>query len=132
MRKAIFLVVLSVSFIVTLVIWLAAPSTEYSVQELLLILGAILVVGFALFLAFRRLRDVKEKLPAEDEMSKNIMKRGTATSYQLSLFLWLVILYFADKTRLECHTLIAAGIMGMAILFVLSWLYHRYIRRTHD
>jgi peptidoglycan/LPS O-acetylase OafA/YrhL len=101
MRKAIFLVVLSVSFIVTLVIWLAAPSTE-------------------------------EKLPAEDEMSKNIMKRGTATSYHLSLFLWLVILYFADKTRLECHTLIAAGIMGMAILFVLSWLYHRYIRRTHD
>jgi heme/copper-type cytochrome/quinol oxidase subunit 2 len=132
MRKAIFLVVLSVSFIVSLIMWLAAPSAEYSAQELVLILGAILVVGFALFLAFRRLRDVKEKLPTEDEMSKNIMRRGTATAYHLSIFLWLVIMYFSDKTRLECHTLIGAGIMGMAILFALSWLYHRYIRRSHD
>lgn len=132
MRKAIFMVVLAVSLIVSVIVWLVSPSVEFSLQELLMILGLILVVGFALFLAFGRLRAVKLNLPAEDEMSKKILRRGAATSYYVSIYLWLVIIYFSDKTKLECRSLIGAGIMGMAILFALSWIYHRYIRPSHD
>jgi peptidoglycan/LPS O-acetylase OafA/YrhL len=132
MRKAIFMVVLAVSVIVSFTVWLVMPSVEFSLQELLMILCLILVVAFALFLAFRRLRAVKENLPPEDEMSKKILQRGAATSYQVSILLWLGIMYYSDKTKLECHSLIGAGIMGMAIVFALSWIYHRYIRRSHD
>ncbi|MFO7668474.1 MAG: hypothetical protein R6W31_02360, partial [Bacteroidales bacterium] len=132
MRKAIFMVVLAVSLIVSVTVWLVSPSVEFSLQELLMILGLILVVGFALFLAFGRLRAAKLNLPAEDEMSKKILRRGAATSYYVSIYLWLVIIYFSDKTKLECHSLIGAGIMGMAIVFAMSWIYHRYIRRSHD
>jgi len=132
MRKAIFMVVLAVSLIVSVLVWLVLPSVEFSLQELLMILGLILVVGFALFLAFGRLRAAKLNLPAEDEMSKKILRRGAATSYYVSIYLWLVIIYFSDKTKLECHSLIGAGIMGMAIVFALSWIYHRYIRPSHD
>lgn len=132
MRKAIFMVVLAVSVIVSFTVWLVRPSVEFSLQELLMILCLILVVAFALFLAFRRLRAVKENLPPEDEMSKKILQRGAATSYHVSIILWLIIMYYSDKTKLECHSLIGAGIMGMAIVFALSWIYHRYIRRSHD
>jgi peptidoglycan/LPS O-acetylase OafA/YrhL len=92
----------------------------------------ILVAGFALFRAFVRLRATKENLPAEDELSKKILQQGTAASFHVSIILWLVIMYYSDKTKLECHSLIGAGIMGMAIIFALSWIYHRYIRRPHD
>jgi peptidoglycan/LPS O-acetylase OafA/YrhL len=132
MRKAIFMVVLAVSLIVSVLVWMVSPSVEFSLQELLMMLGLILVVGFALFLAFGRLRAAKLNLPAEDEMSKKILRRGAATSYYVSIYLWLVIIYYSDKTKLECHSLIGAGIMGMAIIFALSWIYHRYIRRSHD
>lgn len=132
MRKAIFMVVLAVAVIASFVVWLVNPNVEFNTQELLMILGLILVVGFALFQAFGRLRAVKENLPAEDELSKDIRKRGAATSYYVSIYLWLVIMYFSDKSKLECHSLIGAGIMGMAIIWALSWIYHRYIRRTHD
>jgi peptidoglycan/LPS O-acetylase OafA/YrhL len=132
MRKAIFMVILAVSLIVSVLVWLVLPSVEFSLQELLMILGLILVVGFALFLAFGRLRAAKLNLPAEDEMSKKILRRGAATSYYVSIYLWLVIIYFSDKTKLECQSLIGAGIMGMAIVFALSWIYHRYIRPSHD
>jgi peptidoglycan/LPS O-acetylase OafA/YrhL len=132
MRKAIFMVVLAVAVIASFAYWLIFHSDKFDTQEMLMIGALVLVVGFALFLAFRRLRDAKENLPAEDEMSKNIMRRGTATAYHLSLFMWLVVMYLSDKTKLECHSLIGAGIMGMAIAFTLGWVYHRYIRRTHD
>jgi L-2-hydroxyglutarate oxidase LhgO len=30
-------------------------------------------------------------------------------------------MYISDKTEMEAHSLIGAGIMGMAIVFFLSW-----------
>jgi heme/copper-type cytochrome/quinol oxidase subunit 2 len=132
MRKAIFLVVLAVALIVSFSYWLIFNNDQMNTQEILMIGALFLVVAFALFLAFRRLRDAKQQLPQEDEMSKNIMRRGTATAYHLSLFMWLVVMYLSDKTKLECHSLIGAGIMGMAIMFAIGWIYQRYIRRSHD
>jgi peptidoglycan/LPS O-acetylase OafA/YrhL len=132
MRKAIFMVVLAVAVIVSFAYWLIFHSDKFDLQEILMIGALILVVGFALFLAFRRLRDAKEKLPQEDEMSKSIMRRGTATAYHISLLMWLVVMYLSDKSKLECHSQIGVGIMGMAIAFALSWVYHRFIRKSHD
>jgi peptidoglycan/LPS O-acetylase OafA/YrhL len=132
MRKAIFMVVLAIAVIATFAYWLIFKSDSVDIQEILMIGALVLVVGFALFLAFRRFRDARENFPAEDEMSKNIMRRGAATSYYLSLYLWLVIMYFEDSIELERSSLIGAGIMGMAIIWALSWIYHRYIRRSHD
>ena len=126
------MVVLAVVVIVSFVYWLVFHSDHMDIQEILMIAGMVLVVGFALFLAFRRLRDAKDRTPGEDELSKNIMRRGAATSYYVSIYLWLVIMYFSDKSELECHSQIGAGIMGMAIIWALSWVYHRYIRRSHD
>ena len=132
MRKAIFMVVLAVALIVSFSYWLIFNNDQMNMQEILMIGALVLVVAFALFLAFRRLRDAKENLPQEDEMSKSILRKGTATAYHLSLFMWLGVMYMSDKTKLECHSLIGAGIMGMAIAFALGWVYHRYIRRSHD
>jgi predicted histidine transporter YuiF (NhaC family) len=132
MRKAIFMVVLAVAVIVSFAYWLVFHSGEMDIQEILMIAGMVLVVGFALFLAFRRLRDVKNQTPGEDEMSKKIMRRGAATSYYVSIYLWLVIMMFEDKIDLERSSLIGAGILGMAIIWVLSWIYHRYINRKYD
>ena len=132
MRKAIFMVVLAVALIVSFSYWLIFKNDQLNTQEILMIAALVLVVGFSLFLAFRRLRDAKANLPQEDEMSRSIMWRGTSTAYYLSLLMWLGVDYMSDKTKLECHSLIGAGIMGMAIAFALGWIYHRYIRRSHD
>jgi len=90
------------------------------------------MVGFALFLGFRRLRSLKENLPAEDEMSKKILQKGAATSYYLSLYFWLALMMFEERISLDRSTLIGVGITGMAILYALSWIYHRYFSRSHD
>lgn len=126
------MVVLAVALITSFTYWLIFHSDEMDLQEILMIGALVLVVGFALFLAFRRLRDAKANLPTEDEMSRKMMRRGAATSYYISIYMWLVIMYFEDRIDLERSSLIGAGIMGMAIIWAISWLYHRYIRRSHD
>ena len=132
MRKAIFLAVLSVVVLTTVIWWLIRSETAFNLQQMLMIISLFVVLAFAVVLAFRRLKSVKQNLPAEDEMSKGILRRGAATSYYVSLYMWLAFMFFEDRMDLERSTLIGAGILGMALIFALSWVYHNYLRRSHD
>lgn len=132
MKKAILTLVVAVTVIATFVIWLVKPGKKMDQQEILMIAGLVIVVSFALFLSLRRLRDARAQLPSEDEFSRNLMRRGAATSYYVSLYFWLALMFFSDKIQMENHSLIGAGIMGMALIFAGSWMYHRYIRKSHE
>jgi hypothetical protein len=43
-------------------------------------------------------------------------------SYYISIYFWLVLMNFSDRIKLESHSLIGAGVLGMAIIFALCWL----------
>ena len=82
----------------------------------------ILVVCFAVFLGYKRLNSVRRGEPSEDELSKKVLQKTAAWSYYLSLYFWLALMYFSDKTKLETHSIIGIGIMGMAVVFAICWL----------
>ena len=132
MRKVIVTAVGTLTVIAGVIVWLSMPSVEINRNEVLMLVSLILVVGFALFLAYGRYRNARQNLPVEDEMSRNILRRGAATSYYLSLYLWLAIMMFEPSLKLDRSSLIGAGILGMAVLYALSWIYHRYFRKVHD
>jgi peptidoglycan/LPS O-acetylase OafA/YrhL len=93
---------------------------------------ALVILVYGVLVILKGIRDAKNKLPAQDELSKKILIRGAATSYYISIYLWLAIMYFEERIELERSSLIGAGILGMAIIFALSWIYHRFIRSPHD
>jgi peptidoglycan/LPS O-acetylase OafA/YrhL len=132
MRRTILIAVIALLVVVTFIIWIASSELSFDFGTILMIVIAVVILAFAVIRVVRGVSDAKNKLPAEDELSKMIMLRAGYTSYQLSLFLWLVIGSVEDRIEMEGHTIIGAGILGMAILFALSWIYHRYIRRSHD
>jgi len=132
MRKTIFIAVISVSVLVGMIFWLITSNKALDLKESLMIIIQVVVVGFALVIAFGRLRSQKQNLPAEDELSKSIKRKGAATAYYLSLYMWLAMMLFEEHIEMERSTFIGAGIMGMALIFALSWVYHNYIRRSHD
>jgi uncharacterized membrane-anchored protein len=131
-RKAVLIIALSFSAVSGIVVWLRNTQTALNAAEILMMAGTVLVVGFALFLAFRRIRDARADLPAEDELSKRLMQKAAGTSFYVSLYLWLALMMFEARIPLERSTLIGAGILGMAILFALSWIFHRYLRSGHE
>ena len=112
--------------------WLITSNKTIDLKETLMLIILLVVVGFALVLAFSRLRSQKQNLPPEDELSKSIKRKGAATAYYISLYMWLAMMLFEEHIDLERSTFIGAGIMGMALIFALSWVYHNYIRRSHD
>jgi hypothetical protein len=132
MRKTIFVAVLSVAVLVTLIMWWVRSGSSFDTKGSFMIPIQVVVVVLAVFFAFRRLKSAKQNLPAEDEMSKKILRRGAATSYYVSIYMWLAFMFFEERLEMERSTLIGAGIMGMAIIYALSWIYHMYIRRSHD
>jgi len=132
MKRSIIIAVLAILVTATIVVWML--NSEGPISGKAIGMGSIqlVVLAFAALVVYRRWTAAKNKLPAEDEMSKKILIRSTATSYHVSLFMWLALMYFEEGLDLEGHELIGGGILGMAIIFALSWIFHRYIRRSHD
>jgi len=132
MRKAIIVAVLAVLVTGTIIIWMLNSETPRFSEGFLMIPIQIVILVFAVVVLVKRWRAKKEKLPVEDEMSKQILRRGAATSYYVSIYLWLALMFFEESIDLERSTLIGGGILGMAVIYALSWVYHNYIRRSHD
>ena len=132
MKRTILVAVVALMAIVSFIIWIIGSELSFDFGTVLMILIPVVILAFAIIKVVQGVSDARNQMPAEDELSKMIMLRTGSTSFQLSLFLWLVIGSVEDRIDLEGHTIIGAGILGMAILFALSWIYHRFIRRTHD
>jgi peptidoglycan/LPS O-acetylase OafA/YrhL len=138
MRKAIISAVLAVLVVGTIALWIinAERSAETPLKlngsSILMIAVAVVILVYGVLAILKGFRDAKNKLPSQDELSKKILIRSAATSYYVSLYLWLAIMFFEERIPLERSSLIGAGILGMAISFALSWLYHRFISKAHD
>ncbi|RJP73196.1 MAG: hypothetical protein C4539_02140 [Ignavibacteriales bacterium] len=121
MKKTILIFVIIGLVAVTLMLWIMKART-ITYQEILMLGVVLVVVGFAVFVGINRIKSVIQKEPFEDELSKKIMTKASSISYYISIYLWLIIMYLSDKVALESHSLIGAGILGMAIIFLLSWI----------
>lgn len=132
MKRMILLTVLAVLVVGTFILWITRTELSFDAGTILMILIPVVILTLAAIRLVRGISDARNRMPAEDELSRMILIRTGSTAFQLSLFLWLIIGGIEDRINLEGHTIIGAGILGMAILWALSWVYHRYIRRSHD
>lgn len=138
MKRAIITVIVALLVIGTIALWIinAERSSEsrflLNGSSILMIAIAVVILVYGILILVKGVRDAKNRLPSRDELSKKILLRGAATSYYVSIYLWLAIMYFEERIELERSSLIGAGILGMAIIFALSWMYHRFISKTHD
>jgi len=122
MKRTIIIFVVAAMVLLTLILWALNLHLSGNIQEILMLAGAIIIVGFAVYIGLVRVKSLKRKEPLEDELSKKVMTKTSSLSYYFSLYLWLFIMYISDRTTMHTHTLIGAGILGMAIIFFLSWL----------
>ena len=85
-----------------------------------------LLVVLALFVGISQLRSYNRNEPPEDELSKKILQKAAAKSFYVSLYLWLVVRHVTDGKDLEIGSVIGTGIVGMALVFLISWLVVKY------
>ncbi|MCK9411538.1 MAG: hypothetical protein M0Q53_04500 [Prolixibacteraceae bacterium] len=127
MKRTIIIFIVSALVLITSGVWYFNSKAVNSIADLLPFLILLLIVGLAVYIGYKRLMSVKRGEPAEDELSKKIMLRTSSVSYFLSIYLWLALMYFSDRITWENHTLIGAGIFGMAVIFALAWLFFNFL-----
>ena len=126
MKKTVVLFIIAAMVLIATGFWIFSGSSPVEPAELSSLVVIVLVVAFALFVGYKRLTSVKKGEPAEDEMSKKIMQKTSSLSYYISLYWWLAIMYFSDRIKFEMHTIIGAGILGMAVIFAVCWLVFNF------
>ena len=122
MKKPIIILILSVLILAGLALWAFKGNLAGNTREIVEAGVVLVLVGFAGFLGVSRLRSHRRGEPGEDELSRRVMLRASSLAFYISLYLWLFVMYISDKTTLPAHSLIGAGILGMAVVFLLSWL----------
>jgi peptidoglycan/LPS O-acetylase OafA/YrhL len=126
MKKASLIFILSALVLITVGVWFFSGSNEIKPMDIVSLGVIILVVAFAVFVGYKKLSSARHDEPAEDELSKKVMRKTAAWSFYISPYLWLAIMYFSDKFQYETHTFIAAGILGMAVIFAICWLVFNF------
>jgi peptidoglycan/LPS O-acetylase OafA/YrhL len=126
MKKSYLAILISLAVLITSGFWFYQANFKLSMEDILTAGVIALLVLFGLYVGYSRLRSEKRGQPAEDELSKKILLKAAATSYFISLYLWLVIMYIGDKKKYDFEVLTGSGILGMGILFACSWLFYHF------
>jgi peptidoglycan/LPS O-acetylase OafA/YrhL len=126
MKKTMVIFIVAALVLVTTGFWFFTSRSDFKLADLVMYAVIIVVVGFALFTGYKRLTSVRRGEPAEDELSKKVLQKTAAMSYYISLYLWLAVMYIADKKDYETHVLLAAGILGMAVIYALCWVVYNF------
>jgi peptidoglycan/LPS O-acetylase OafA/YrhL len=138
MKKAFLTAVIALLVVGTIAAWIinaersSVTGLKINGSTILMMAVAVIILVYGALVILKGFRDAKNKVPPRDELSRKILRRGAATSYYVSIYLWLALMYFEERIELERSSLIGAGILGMAIIFGLAWLYYRFISKAHD
>jgi peptidoglycan/LPS O-acetylase OafA/YrhL len=125
MKKSYVSVILAVLALIIAGLWFYNDNTSYDLQQIVQYTVILILVGFSVYVAVSRFKSERRGEPAEDEMSKKLLLKASSVSYYISIYMWLGVCYYSDKSELAKDTLIVAGILGMAIIFFASWIYFK-------
>ncbi|HBC78706.1 MAG TPA: hypothetical protein DEO60_04385 [Bacteroidales bacterium] len=126
MKRGIIVFIVAALVLLTAGLWFFSANEKFKPFELVGMGILIIVVLFALFIGYKKISSAKRGEPTEDELTKKVMQKTSSFSYYISLYLWLVIMYFSDRLDYETHTIIGAGILGMAVIFAVCWLVFNF------
>jgi len=124
--KASFLIILIGVVTLSLGAWVYySKNDSLEIADLMQYTIIVVLVVFALLIGIRRLKSEKRGEPAEDELSKKIMQKAASMAFYISLYWWLVLSYLSENWEMETGSVIGRGILGMALIFVLSWFFYK-------
>jgi len=122
MKKSLIVFIVAGLVLMLTGLWFFTSVKEFNTMDLLHLGVIILIVGFAVFVGFKRLNNVKRGEPVEDELSKKVLQKTAAISYYVSLYIWVFLIFIKDRVKFETEGLLGIGILAMAVSFGISWL----------
>lgn len=123
--KIIAMSVLIVTVLLGVVFWLYSGK-KVDKSEWIVFIPLFIIVVFAAIILVGRIKNWKDKIVAEDEMSKIVKLKAGNTSFMISVYGWLIIWYIYNHYYQE-ESIFGAGIMFMALSYFVSYMIHSKI-----
>jgi hypothetical protein len=122
------------------IIILFAVTTEtlialYSPKGMLKVLQLIIWGVINVYLIFTEVDAIKRRSqnePLKDELTKKIRIKASSYAFYISIFWWMLIMFFGEKLDVNVTTIIVYGIAGMSLAFIFSWIGLRYFGAMND
>jgi len=110
---------------------IAFRKDDFDLQTLIFMALIFLILVFMGIIFIKRIKEVKEGMPLEDERSKKVLIMASATAFQFSIY-WILSIsifekFFADLfgvEYLDAGQTVGGSIFGMAVFFVIFYLYY--------
>lgn len=124
--KKIVLPVFFITFVVILAaiqIFQTGINNNNSISEYIFVGVIFILFLVSIVLSIKKLKSTKQGLPEKDEMSTKIINKAASTSFYISLFVWLIIIYVLRNNIGNTNVIIGYGIISMALTFILNLIY---------
>lgn len=125
MKRGIIALLVSATVLGTAAFWFFGMEKSVNVHEIVSFGIIIVLVGFGIWFAVRRFSSAFKGEPQEDELSKRIVQKAAAWSYYISLYMWVFMIWLKDRVTMDTEEVLGAGILAMAVIFMLSFIFHR-------
>ncbi|MBK6346807.1 MAG: hypothetical protein IPF68_12905 [Bacteroidales bacterium] len=132
MKKSMLVFVVAGLVLLTTILWMVKSAGLLDATDTIQFGVIGLLIAFAVFVGFRRLKSERRGEPVEDELSKHILQKTAAWSYYISLYLWVAMIYIKDRVEMDNEQLIGTGVLGMAVTFVVCWLFIKFRGLRHE
>lgn len=92
------------------------------------------IAGYCIFKEIERIKRQNSKEPLKDEFTKKVRIKASYYAFHASIWWWFSILCFIiySKTTIPIYWLIGGGILGMQIIFIVSWFYTRFFGTINE
>lgn len=125
MKNVILAIAISVIVLVSVIILIfnsgLLPWTDYLQFIIILV-----VVSFGFYTAYRRFSSNKKGQPTEDELTRIVRLKASSLSFYISIYLWLLIMFLTERMKWEADRMFGWGIIGMALTFVICWIFFNF------
>ncbi len=99
----------------------SATNTNASVAEIVYVIMLFFIISLSVYMSIKRSSDIKAGLPADDELSRNIIHRAGSFTFFVSLLIWLVLLIIEVHGNIESKYLYSFGLIITSFVFMISW-----------
>ncbi len=131
--RLILIAVVTILVLATIVLYgyMAITKDRINSSSLITLVVPLLIIVFMAFFIVRRYKSMKQGEPLEDERSKKVVNQAAAKSFFISLY-WLLFIGWLEEPlakmfqveKLDVSQTVGGGIAGMAIIFLISWVYY--------
>lgn len=126
MKRAILPLIVSLAVLAGCIMWFFKSEWKLGLTDIFQFSLIVMLVGFAIWVAYSRIMSHRRGQPSDDELSRKLLQKAAATSFYVSIYLWLVIMYITSEKKADPEPMFGWGILGMAAMFFLSWVFYRF------